>query len=1803
VSKRNFRSTLSLLTAALLALTTLVVPTAANAAVVESRGVYVDASGRAGSKIVVTVISKLPAGATSTTDIAWAYLSYGQGTSSTYSSNFAYSSTPFRVANSLAYFKITLNAGTLPGSHGVNAGVALAGSTTTFSAICNVDCKSSYTEFEVGSSVSAIKFSSRILSLSPSPTRNIGDLTPSSFVLYDAAGRRTLLTDTETVVLSTASAPVGNGIAYATGYDSRTATTGATSLTLNSSNNNGDGIYRLKLGTTSLGTTVTTGTVSNSLGAITSSVMTIQTSNEAVTGKQVSTLDNYGGRTRFASGSDGKLYIWGEYRSGLEDAITGLDIAKATYIKPTLIDFPRATNGSTKNFVSQLVGAGDGTTNGAYVLADDGTVWAISNSGLSIEQRTSGTLEPIFTFNASSNYVTQVSNDARVFLLADGKVLTRSTGWVFSLADLSSISNPTITQIGYMSASATSIYLGSNGKVYSTGSNTYGELGQGSDTATTLGEVLLPSNRTVSKIYAGNRYGVIKMQDGSYWSWGDNRAGQQGKLASEVPYSNTPRVVIIPANFEVLDIYVSSQIVLLGATGYYTSSGGGWTTYSWSDYGISGTLSRASFSATYSDYGTSIYRNSSIVADSEGRIFQIYGGATGSCNATGGRIRSDGQFGERWFIDPVQSGSKLYIDTSTTVSITGAISVKVNTAFTIQAANVKTNCYQTSELTFAWDKDGDGTYETSDTPTVGDTGYLGLNANFNFSSAGRRNVALGVTTPDSVTLRIPFVIGVEPVTRSLLSPLDTGTATIATVGNSSIALTASGGVYAWGANDYGQLGVSPTLYTRRNIPMSLVLPDTVTPVSVSGNSQTSFVVDSLGKVWGFGRGIYIDGTSNTYTSARQVSYLQSIKVRELRDNLILTTDGRLLIWSPNDRTIGTIPSLAGIYIKGFAMRNENYGCGSSYDSSIYYIANAIDSDGNLWKIPISSSWVAGDAELLSIQNVSSIKGYSGRAVIKTTTGDIYYSVSGGCEFGVVTKPAGTTVVDVAPFSQDYTMIALTDTLKNVWTASVAQSTGVFQPGTWTKLSAIDAVRASTSDAPVLFASAPNYIGFASGRVFSNYTSYYENGTCGNSGSRLYSTGQFGTSFFQDSIAIGSSTAYIGAAGAVTFNSGQAFAGQAADNLVFKLSNPRSSCFTGATQLTATADLDGNGSYETNLTATNESGTYSFIITAAAPSSGRRTYSFKIETPIGTSKVFTATVGVYASTSNSSVTARSKVFNTSYNTSVSVGTDGYAYAWGGGISFMNILTSTPPRTELKPTKIEITGNPTIIDAATYVNYDYDEDFGLMVVDSTGKVWSWGTRRNMDAPASTFAVGSVPTTPTQVMALDGINIKRISLGSDGYRGLALSDAGNVYQWNSTNRTPTLVTGLAGIAVKNIWASNNLYAALSTSGVLYTWDGNGINLGRTSVSNPDCYWCQDLSVGAATISDTVADVSVGFGKYGSVSTALTTTGKLFSWGSFRSTQIYTPEQHALPGGRTPVAIGSMGSSLLVVASDKTWWKQSLDVNGNIVYFQKTDISSTVRDAFSGFSTGLASGIYASNSNLYTLTTENAGTCGNVGTAARVMSEGQFGTAFADDAIDLTINGNEISRPNEDNYFTITASSRCFGATGVAITADLTGGGTYSSPVSSTTAEDGSSVTSRFKFRPTANGALTIRGKATTTDSIVGTRSYYTLVVPLPPAGRQIGVSINSGARYANNSNVTLDLVWPDGVYKIYVSNDGGFAPGTVTEIDLQTQIAWVLPPQAVIPLPSIVYARFGDSTNYYFDDIILDAISPVLTFASAR
>jgi hypothetical protein len=292
------------------------------------------------------------------------------------------------------------------------------------------------------------------------------------------------------------------------------------------------------------------------------------------------------------------------------------------------------------------------------------------------------------------------------------------------------------------------------------------------------------------------------------------------------------------------------------------------------------------------------------------------------------------------------------------------------------------------------------------------------------------------------------------------------------------------------------------------------------------------------------------------------------------------------------------------------------------------------------------------------------------------------------------------------------------------------------------------------------------------------------------------------------------------------------------------------------------------------------------------------------------------------------------------------------------------------------------------------------------------------------------------------------------------------------------------------------------------------------------------------------------------------------------------------------------------VITASDGTWWDIALNAQNQITYYQRAGVSSAVNTSVRTFAAGSGQAMTLQNGSIYTTNRQIAGTCGPISTYTRVMSEGQFGPLYKADQVYITVNGNEITRPNTSTSVSVTGWSACDGGANITMAADYVGNNIFGDTRTATVSQDGSRSTSTFTFTKTQNGPVYMHFKATTAAGLSGTETFFTKVVPAPLPGRQIGISVNAGARYTNSSNVNLSLVWPDGTTTIYVSNDGGFAPGTVSNYDLQYTIPWVLPPQAVIPLPSIVYARFdNDPTTYYFDDIILDAIQPVLTYASAR
>jgi hypothetical protein len=886
----------------------------------------------------------------------------------------------------------------------------------------------------------------------------------------------------------------------------------------------------------------------------------------------------------------------------------------------------------------------------------------------------------------------------------------------------------------------------------------------------------------------------------------------------------------------------------------------------------------------------------------------------------------------------------------------------------------------------------------------------------------------------------------------------------------------------------------------------------------------------------------------------------------------------------------------------------------------------------MWTVPFTSSGVFSDAtKVTAFANVKQISWNGTQITVVTQDNSVWFSVNAANPFAQVTVPNGVTAVD-AMYNG---VIYLQDSTNQIWTASASQSGSSVIMSTWTRYAAQVNGQANASDAPILQHRGASYISFSSGNLM-YLNSYYDSGagrcsiaTTTYSGNRVFSTGAFGANNISDSISVNGYIA-IAAQNQAQFSSGQFFAVNPGDSVVIRMSNPRSGCFSGSQQLEAKADLDNSNLFATSVPLSNEgSNNYAFTFSAVAPTSGIKTISVRITTPIGTSTTFTVGLGVYSSTALTEVVPRTTPINTSESAVLAVGSDGYAYGWstptdvaydynGSTMSFMNMITNSPPRNSGSPTKVVLPGNPKIREAVPFTSCCTRSSgryiFGALIVDENGKTYTWGSDSSLTA-ANGYASQATPTTPTEIPALVGVDVVRLSVSPGGKRALALASNGTVYEWHYSDGSgtsytqPSKVAGLAGLKIVDIFANNNIYLALTSNGDVYTFYGYSTYLGR---ANSGYSWDFSLTAGKINVGEQVkallpvADNNIAM--------VLTTSNKIFAWGQFYNNYtgsylaLPTPTQIQLPGNRTPSNAGTVNydsySANVLVATDGTWWNLSGNAQNQIVMYQRANVPTTVSANLNKFASGNGQAVQLQDGSLWTTNRAIAGTCGPLSTFTKVMSSGQFGASYKSDQVFIEVSGNEITRPNTPTTVIVTGWSACDGGSNVVFTADLDGTGTYSQPIIGQVSVDGSKATATYTFTKTKNGPVYMGFKATSNAGLSGTTTLYTKVVPAPLPGRQIGISINNGARYTNSSNVTLNLVWPDGTTKIYVSNDGGFAPGTVSEYDLQYTIPWVLPPQAVVPLPSIVYARFDNDPNtYYFDDIVVDSVAPILTFVSSN
>jgi PKD domain len=149
-----------------------------------------------------------------------------------------------------------------------------------------------------------------------------------------------------------------------------------------------------------------------------------------------------------------------------------------------------------------------------------------------------------------------------------------------------------------------------------------------------------------------------------------------------------------------------------------------------------------------------------------------------------------------------------------------------------------------------------------------------------------------------------------------------------------------------------------------------------------------------------------------------------------------------------------------------------------------------------------------------------------------------------------------------------------------------------------------------------------------------------------------------------------------------------------------------------------------------------------------------------------------------------------------------------------------------------------------------------------------------------------------------------------------------------------------------------------------------------------------------------------------------------------------------------------------------------------------------------------------------------------------------------------------------------------------------DLDGDGTFETDTGTTP------VASRsYAERGGVHVSVRVTAESGITDTAEGT-----LTVLLAPPPGPVGVSINAGAQFTNDPNVTVSVRWPAFATSLLISNDGGFTDAVTVPAD--ASIAWTLDSSGPERLPKTIYVRFlgGQSgPETYQDDIILDQTPP--------
>jgi alpha-tubulin suppressor-like RCC1 family protein len=391
-----------------------------------------------------------------------------------------------------------------------------------------------------------------------------------------------------------------------------------------------------------------------------------------------------------------------------------------------------------------------------------------------------------------------------------------------------------------------------SGQVIAWGSNFSGELGTGSTAAysTVPAASALPAGTRVQAVASGSDDSYALTSSGKLYAWGDNSYGELGN-GSNAARSSTPVLVSLPAGVKAIAVGAGF------ATAYAVTSGG--QVYAWG-YGPDGELGNGTTSASTS---TPVRVSLPTGVKATAVAGEYYGGlaltSSGGVYAWG--YGADGELG---------NGTTTF-DSPTPVKVALPSGV---TATAVAGQSLSGMALTSGGQVYDWGYNpsgnlGDGSSAVNNPtpvlvhlPGITVTAIAGeFYSGLALTSTGRvyawgeganGQLGNGKTTNSSL-----------PVTVSL--PSGTAVTALGSAGNSSLALTSSGHVLAWGSNTTGELGNGTTNDNLR--PVAVKIPAGIEATALSqGLDSTPLAVVGLPPAVGSSALYVSDSSANRITS-------------------------------------------------------------------------------------------------------------------------------------------------------------------------------------------------------------------------------------------------------------------------------------------------------------------------------------------------------------------------------------------------------------------------------------------------------------------------------------------------------------------------------------------------------------------------------------------------------------------------------------------------------------------------------------------------------------------------------------------------------------------------------------------------------------------------------------------------------------------------------------------------------------------------------------------------------------------------